>query len=174
MRRLDGKPRTRVPEDVRWARFLTEGTPDECWEWRGALTPFGYGTFTLDRPGYHRQILAHRAALIRAGVEIPPAMCVLHRCDNPPCVNPAHLYVGDRADNARDCSVRGRTNKPRGETHWGAKLTAQQVREIRLRATNGEKYKRMAPEYGVHHTTISRIARGIHRKQERPTNRSRA
>jgi hypothetical protein len=149
------------PEDERWAKFVTEGEPDECWEWRGALSPQGYGNFSLRG----RQMRASRAALIRAGVEIPDGMCALHHCDNPPCVNPNHLYVGDRKQNALDCSARGRTNKASlGEKHWASRYSDDEQQSWRDRAAAGESYKSIARSTGAHPSHIGRVVRGFYRK----------
>jgi len=150
--------------DERWARFVTEGAPDECWEWKGALSSQGYGTFNL--PG-HGQILAPRAALIRAGVDLPPGMCALHYCDNPPCVNRAHLFVGTRKQNNEDCCRKGRHNKDGlGEKHWCAKFSDAEVEDWKTRHAAGESFKSIARSTGAHPTTVSRTVRGIQRKMK--------
>lgn len=157
--------RRRPSEDERWAKFVTEGDPDECWEWQGELTDSGYGMFTLNRSGHPRQVIASRAALIRAGIEIPEGMCALHHCDNPPCVNPRHLYLGDRKQNAIDCSTRGRHNKAgRGEKHWGSRYTDAEQRAWREHAAAGETYKSIARSTGASPSHIGRVVRGIYRK----------
>jgi hypothetical protein len=147
-------------EDARWLRFAAPGAPDECWEWRGFRSPQGYATFTHNGV----RMAANRAALMRAGVKVPPDMHACHKCDNPPCVNPSHLYVGTPKDNARDALERGGfARRPRGELHGRAKLTDQQVDEIRQRARAGETYARLAREFPVSNTSIRRIARGEQR-----------
>lgn len=126
--------RTISPEDERWAKFVTEGDPDECWEWAGGCNWQGYGRFYLSRPEYRKSVSAHRVALIRAGIEIPPGMMALHRCDNPPCVNPAHLYVGNRSQNALDFYRRGGAhNIGPGEKHPWAKFSDAEVDSWRTR-----------------------------------------
>lgn len=153
-------------EDERWAKFVTEGAPDECWVWQGWRSPSGYGTFSLNRPGYPKQVVASRAALIRVGVDIPPGMCALHNCDNPPCVNPAHLYVGDRKRNALDCSSRGRHNKDgRGEEHWASRYSDSEVSEWKRRYAEGESFKAIARSTGASSSHVSRVVRGIYRKE---------
>lgn len=148
-------------EDERWAKFVTPGMPGECWRWEGALNPSGYGTFRLGG----RQMRASKAALIRAGIPVPDGACVLHRCDNPPCVNPAHLYVGDRKQNAIDCSARGRTNKSgRGEKHWASRYSDAEQDSWRERAAAGESFKSIARSSGAHPSHVSRVVRGIYRK----------
>lgn len=92
-------------------RFWTKverGTPDECWTWTAEKHSNGYGIFTDWTGGRHR-FLAHRMALLIAGVVVGDQV-VRHDCDNPPCVNPAHLRTGTQADNIRDAVERGRMN----------------------------------------------------------------
>jgi hypothetical protein len=92
----------------RFWRYSNEGEPDQCWEWTGkARHPFGYGVFGLGT----RQagtMQAHRFSYQLYVGPIPDGMCVLHKCDNPPCVNPDHLFLGTRADNNHDMIAKGR------------------------------------------------------------------
>lgn len=91
---------------------------------------------------------------------IPDGLHVLHHCDNPPCVNPAHLFLGTNADNVADKTAKGRGRGGRGEAHRNAKLTADQVREIRELAASGLTQREIAARYGVRHTAIGKILRG--------------
>lgn len=151
-------------EDERWSKYAPNGDPGECWEWRGGRTPFGHGLFTMTRDGKKRSRIASRVAMIRAGHELGPDDCVLHHCDNPPCVNPGHLYIGDRKRNAQDCAERDRTNKRGyGETHWSAKYTDAEVEEWKRRHEAGEPFKAIARTTDAHHTTVSRSVRGLQR-----------
>lgn len=102
------------------ARFLAKvgiGSLDECWEWTAARHPSGYGTFYFNG----KWSRAHRTAWELANGPIPEGLLVLHRCDNPPCVNPRHLWLGTDADNTRDMIAKGRGNDPasvnRRKTH---------------------------------------------------------
>jgi len=151
-----------APEDVRWAKFVTPGHPDECWEWRGWRSPQGYGRFNLNG----RRMPAPRAAAIRAGWWVPKCMDVCHTSDNPPCVNPNHLYVGTRSRNIQDCADRGRhpAQQRKGEAHWCAKFTDAEVEDWFARHANGESFKSIARRYGAHPTTVSRTIRGIQRR----------
>lgn len=131
-------------DDQRFWRKVQKAAPDECWIWQGAPDANGYGRFSVGgRAG--RQMLAHRYAL---GVT-DPAISVLHSCDNPPCVNPAHLREGTNADNMRDMAVRERSRT--------TKLTASQVVEIRRLAEAGVSQRRLAREFGVRQGNIHAI-----------------
>lgn len=97
---------------------------------------------------------------------IPDNMCVCHHCDNPPCINPEHLFIGTRGDNNHDRSIKKRSRKigMRGERHPRAKITYQEVLNIRNRyipfdAKNG--CRAMAREFGLSHTSVEYI---IHNK----------
>lgn len=79
----------------------------DCTVWRGAKDTGGYGRIHLTNP--RRLEGTHRVSYLLFVGQIPPGMFVLHKCDNPPCINPAHLYLGDQADNQRDASDRGRS-----------------------------------------------------------------
>jgi hypothetical protein len=86
---------------------------DGCWEWRGAKSRFGYGRFIVGR----NNRLAHRVAWAATRGEIPVGMNVCHRCDNPSCVNPDHLFLGTQRDNVRDMHEKGRAPVPVRPTH---------------------------------------------------------
>lgn len=136
-----------------WARVDRQ---EGCWLWTGHVHPeSGYGSYSFGGRGYR----AHRLSLQLHGTETPSGLDVCHRCDNRRCVNPDHLYVGTRKQNMADCTERGRHNKPRGEGHWCAKLSADEVRVIRLRRDAGDGVTTLAAVFKVHHSTISRICR---------------
>lgn len=101
--------------------------------------------------------LAHRVALELSGFILRDDDVVMHRCDNPPCCNPAHLSIGTAAENSRDAQRKGRN--ARGEQHGAAKLREQQVAEIRRRLRNGERGVDVAREYGISQAQVCRIAR---------------
>lgn len=90
------------------------GSDSECWEWTGSKKEEGYGRFQVDG----KWVSAHRHALVLSGVEVPPDLCVLHRCDNPPCCNPSHLFLGTRQENNRDRDLKGRHVALCGTRHW--------------------------------------------------------
>lgn len=126
-----------------WARIDKNG-PNGCWIWAvGARDKWGYGDLRWD--GKHVQ--AHRLAwkLLRGD---PGKLDCLHKCDNPPCCNPDHIYLGTDADNHRDMRERGRTNYI-----TRSKLTEDQVREIRS-AYSGSNAHELAAKYAVSAATI--------------------
>lgn len=142
-------------------RFWTKVrvVPDGCWEWTAATYPGGHGVFWSGgsrRKG--RLIRAHRFSYELHIGPIPPGKHVLHKCDNPACVNPAHLELGDHAKNMHDAASRLRM--ARGERHGMARLTPDNVREIRRLRAAGISQKAAGARFGVARTTIQSIDRG--------------
>ena len=128
-----------------------------CWIWVGGLTG-AYGCIGL---GVRRgdTIRAQRASWLLHFGPIAKGFCILHHCDHPPCVNPAHLFLGTRADNNRDCSRKNR--KSFGEKNPNHKLSEQQVVEIRSRFASGQtSVLAMTKLFGVSDTTIYKILNG--------------
>ncbi len=121
-----------------------------CWLWLGATTNFGHGHFRL--PG-RIQELAHRVSWMLNVGDIPKGMFVLHKCDVPSCVNPDHLFIGTQADNISDMTRKGRGRKMfvKGHAALNAKLTVDQVKEIKARIT---PRKMLAAKFGVSIHTI--------------------
>lgn len=145
----------RSQEERFWAKVDRRG-PRECWLWTGALNEAGYGVL---RPAGQRSgpgVKAHRYSAELAGMQIDGKF-VLHSCDTPACVNPAHLRPGTAADNCRDMFERRR--EPRGERR-SKNLTDAKVIEIRQRRAAGEMQKDLAAEFGVSRTNIHHIVRG--------------
>ena len=118
---------------------------ESCWLWTGAKRPYGYGQ--LGRQDGGTQV-AHRISWELHHGPIPDGMFVCHHCDNPPCVNPSHLFVGTASDNMQDCARKGRVGGGcrSGEEHHLAKLTWANVRAIRRSAKSDTA---LAARYGV-------------------------
>jgi hypothetical protein len=126
-----------------------------CHVWMGALPPPGYGRFRLG--GKHES--PHRVAFLVEHGRWPTPWC-LHHCDNPACVNPAHLFEGTPAQNTADMLAKRRNSPPRGERCATAKLTEQDVRDIFACCRSGRVSQReLARRYGVKQQAISKIAR---------------
>jgi HNH endonuclease len=144
-----------------WAKVDKRGA-DECWPWTASTSSTGYGVIReggrLD--GSLRK--AHRVSAHLAGMDISAGL-VLHSCDNRLCVNPAHLRVGTHKENAQNAMDRDRVSW--GEHRPNTRLTVRQVLAIRQRLALGEGQKSVAAEYGLHPSTISRIATGSNWKR---------
>jgi len=154
-----------------WARVKKT---DGCWVWSGGMSGCGYGQMPMKM----RDRKAHRFSWRIHNGPIPRGLFVLHKCDNPPCVNPDHLFLGTNLDNAKDRAQKGRSafgdrngrhTHPekvlRGEASPQSKLTANQVREIREKH-QGRRfgYLETAKELGVTPQAIGFIVRGVNWK----------
>jgi len=139
-----------------WSKVDKRG-PGDCWPWTGATNERGYGVMRPEGRRSGPTVKAHRVPLLLAGID-PEGWCVLHSCDNPPCVNPAHLRIGTKADNTRDMLSRQRGLV--GRRNGNAKLTEAQAAEIRRRRNAGELRKDLAAEFNVSGATVTRIANG--------------
>lgn len=147
----------------RFWKYVQAGGPEQCWEWKGSRDGPGYGRLS-SVPGC-APFKAHRLSWwIHTGYMPKSHEHVLHRCDNPPCVNPGHLFLGNPGTNATDRTNKGRARPGwvSGEMNGEAKLTEQQVLEIRRKATEGMTQKAIGAEYGVAQSQVWRI---IHRVQ---------
>lgn len=151
-------------------RFLSKCDANgDCWQWSGSVTSKGYGRFSYNGKAER----AHRVSWLLHFGPIPDGMLVCHRCDNPGCVNPDHLFLGTAAENTMDMDAKGRrVNAPltgddhyarqdpsrvlRGEQSAPAKLTVQQV--IAIRASS-ETQTRLARRYGITQAAVSSIIR---------------
>lgn len=156
--RKDGKPLK--PLQVQYhgysekQRFLLRVKPagrNECWEWTGSRIKKGWHGQWRNTQG--RVELTHRAAWRLFVDVVPDGLCVLHKCDNPICVNPGHLFLGSHSDNFKDMWAKGRSRPgiSRGEKHGMSKLAADAVTDIRSSTMSGVE---LAKKYGVAPTTI--------------------
>lgn len=161
------KPYMRSTNEQRfWAKVDRRG-PDECWPWLAYRDACGYGAVLYREQaesGLSSAVLrAHRVSFLINVGPIADGLRVCHSCDNPPCVNPAHLFLGTQADNVRDMVTKGRKFVMRGEGHPNAKITLADVAWIRwARGYAGVPYGRIGRAYGIGKAAARRAALGLH------------
>jgi DNA-binding XRE family transcriptional regulator len=142
----------------------SEYANSNCWNWTGTKDKNGYGSISV---GGKKGQLTHRVSWQLYRGEIPEKTagqktCVLHKCDNPSCVNPDHLFLGSQLDNIADRDNKNRHRALRGEDNGFSKLDSGQVEEIRrLYSTKEFSQSSLARRFGVAQNTISGIVRGI-------------
>lgn len=174
---MTGGVRT-TPENF-W-QFVQKG--NGCWLWQGSKSPKGYGVISYQGKAWR----AHRLAYKFTRGDIPAGLCVLHRCDNPSCVRPDHLFLGTHGENNTDRARKGRNatgerhgskTKPerlpvgdrhgsrkhpeswrRGETHHNTTLVADDIKKIRKLYQPGINTRSLAQQFNVSMDTIRRIA----------------
>lgn len=133
-----------------------------CWEWTASMSRFGYGRFNAGG-GQKKIMLAHRYSFLLAHGEIPEGKFVCHSCDNPACVNPAHLWAGTQADNVADMINKGREGKydrtivPQKPNQ---KITKEQAARIKMLAWSGVNQDEIAAMFGVCQASVSGIKLG--------------
>jgi hypothetical protein len=121
-----------------------------CWRWSAAKLPTGYGIFRLNGRNHY----AHRLAYELWVGEISKGMFVCHRCDNPSCVRPDHLFLGTNRDNIADRTAKGRSHRPIGERNPKAKLSSEDVAAIR---SDTGRSSDIAKKYGIAPDTVRHI-----------------
>ena len=150
--------RKRVSLVVRFWAKVKKGP--RCWLWTASVDKDGYGQVGSGTTP-PTMLKAHRVSWSLVRGAVPKGKNVLHRCDNPPCVRPSHLFLGTTRDNNHDMTCKGRNvfqkNNP------SLKLSVSQVRAIRRRRLGGEKLRLIALAYGVTEGTVSRIAARVRR-----------
>ena len=138
--------KTRLMDPKKWL-IVDRGYGTPCWEWVPKNKSVeGYGRIKYQRRGH----ATHRLMYEMHKGEIPPRNNILHRCDNPPCGNPDHLFVGTQQDNIADMVSKGRQSAPRG-------LTDDQVRAIRAMVRGGMRQSEVVTLMGIESSTVSHI-----------------
>lgn len=138
-----------------WSKTKRVG---DCLEWQSSISNGGYGLFRMGP----KKVSAHRLAYELTYGEIPEGMHICHRCDNPKCVEPEHLFAGTHSDNMRDMVTKGRhaVHDHRGEKSSTAKLTEDDVHCIRQLYQEGSTKTQLAKEFGVTDVNIHYIVTG--------------
>lgn len=151
------------PSDLR-DRILSKVIVDEngCWNWTGSKNSEGYGNIGVGsrKDGTRKTLKAHRASYSVFVGEIPLGRDICHKCDNPSCVNPSHLFPGTEKENVADMDAKGRRGFVLSENHPKAKLTENDVMEARTLRKQGFSYYRLAKMYGVYRETMRQAVIG--------------
>lgn len=142
-------------EDVSrfWQKVDRSGSDQACWLWTASVDERGYGKVWWNR---RIHVATHVSWILAFGDPVPPMVC--HHCDTPGCVNPSHLFAGNSVINMADMVQKGRS--ARGERAFKAKLTEDNVRQIRQLALKGVSVTEIAATFGVHSSTIYAIRLG--------------
>lgn len=142
-----------LPESIRFLKRVDKRGRDECWNWQGSRKANWHGQW---RNASGEIELAHRASWRLFVGYIPDGLSILHRCDNPICTNPAHLFLGTQTDNMMDmwAKKRGRPGVSIGQKHGMSKLTAEQVTDIRYSGLTGSE---LAKKHNITQTTVCDI-----------------
>lgn len=161
------KPYRRKPIADRFWAMVKRGGEYDCWPWQGATTTGGYGTISIDsdRKGPEK---AHRVAFAVTFGPIPTGLFICHHCDNPPCCNPDHLFLGTPGENVRDRDSKGRTRTGHlhGSKNPNAKLTDADIPIICKLASEGMYQRDIAKRFGVCQATIWHVLRGSKYRSE--------
>lgn len=155
--RMVGK---RLPTKDRFAAKFERRAESECWPWTASTNGMGYGM--IWSPEFGRKILAHRYSYMQHFGALPASALVLHSCDNPACVNPAHLRIGNHKQNVADMDARKRrvSNTPKGEANCNAKMTADAVIKLRQRYVAGDALSDLVRDFGCTETSLKDYTTG--------------
>lgn len=173
-------PKPASPEEFFWARVEKNGPViykhlGPCWIWMGSINNgYGYGSVGGSKKLGTRRMQAHRLSWILHHGPIPDGLLVCHKCDNPPCVCPTHLFIGTQTDNLKDSYVKGRKipprpkleDRPRGEKMPNHKLTWTKVDNIRRLYKEGISRAELGRQFGVSSPVIFHIVHNNKWKEE--------
>lgn len=166
-----GRPRETL-ESKFWSKVKKGRSLDDCWEWTASKFKAGYGQLTHGyAEGEHKNLKGHRVSYEIHFGAIPDGMLVCHRCDEPSCANPRHLYLGTWQDNVQDMIVKGRRYDTSGANNGQAKITAKIAEQIRKEYAKNDptfnRYQRrkwsqakLGAKYGITQTVVSNIVNG--------------
>lgn len=134
---------------------------DTCWIWKGNKFHFGHGQFSIGSrwDNSNKSIPAHRFSWEIHNGKIPDKFCVLHKCDNPPCVNPDHLFLGTRFDNNKDMVKKGRAFHTNGTINGMHKLSDSNVINIRNLFKNGLNQREISRKFNISYGNVHCIVR---------------
>jgi DNA-binding CsgD family transcriptional regulator len=158
-----------TPEEIQrfWAKVDLNGPVlnlalGPCWVWTGTIDEDGYGRWWIrgkDKPYFK----AHRVSFSLENGPIPEGLFTCHRCDNRPCVRPSHLFEGDALANALDMRKKGRAVNNAGERHGLARLSDDEIQQIRYLVGQGRTQREIADAYGIDRSYVSHIKNGRYR-----------
>lgn len=151
------KRHTVKPIATRFFKYVEQSIFGPCWEWKGPKDSHGYGTLNVGCFKKTRHKKAHRIAYQIFIGDFDESLFVCHKCDNPGCVNPAHLFLGTHIDNERDKCEKNRQQK--GSKHWNSKLTEKDIINIRKLYANKISQIEISRRFQVSQGCISRIVR---------------
>ena len=147
---------SRIPFLDRFWEKVNKDASNGCWEWTAYKKADGYGVLTVDGLA----ATAHRLSWVIHNGKITDGLCVLHHCDNPPCVNPEHLFLGTKYDNMQDMIKKGRKRVAFGSGSGMSKLNEKSVKKIRkLYAAGGVGFMALGRQFGVNKSTIRNVVR---------------
>lgn len=140
-----------------WSK-INVGSKDECWIWKGAKTTAGYGVLRVNyKPRYTHRLMW----MLHNKTNIPKKDCICHSCDNPPCCNPAHLFLGSQADNLKDARDKGKMEMARGINHHATELSEDDIRQIRYLGQTKMTHKDIGERFGTTRMSVNDI---IHKR----------